>query len=60
VVVRDGKPMTLKPKQLVLATGMSAVPNMPDIPGIETFKGDMPPLVTTSRRGGAMSGRRPS
>jgi putative flavoprotein involved in K+ transport len=40
-VVRDGKTVTLKPKQLVLATGMSAVPNMPAYPGAENFKGDL-------------------
>ena len=40
-VVRNGKPMTLRPRQLVLATGMSAVPNMPSVPGIDTFKGDL-------------------
>ena len=39
-VVRNGKPVTLKPKQLVLATGMSAVPNMPKFPGMEKFKGE--------------------
>lgn len=39
-LTRSGKPMTLHPKQLVLATGMSAVPNMPTLPGMETFKGD--------------------
>ncbi|MFM9882591.1 MAG: NAD(P)-binding domain-containing protein [Burkholderiales bacterium] len=38
-VERDGKPITLRPKQLVLATGMSAVPNVPKIPGAESFKG---------------------
>jgi putative flavoprotein involved in K+ transport len=40
-VMRDGKAVTLKPKQLVLATGMSAVPNMPSYPGAENFKGDL-------------------
>ena len=40
-VERDGKPVVLKPKQLVLATGMSAVPNIPDIPGMDSFKGDI-------------------
>ena len=40
-VVREGKPMTLRPRQLVLATGMSAVPNMPTVPGMESFKGDL-------------------
>ncbi|HUQ36280.1 MAG TPA: NAD(P)/FAD-dependent oxidoreductase [Aestuariivirga sp.] len=39
-VVRNGKPVTLRPKQLVLATGMSAVPNMPTFPGMEKFKGE--------------------
>ena len=39
-VVRDGKPVTLKPKQLVLATGMSAVPNIPKLPGQDVFKGE--------------------
>lgn len=38
-VVREGKPVTLRPKQLVLATGMSSVPNIPDIPGMKDFKG---------------------
>ena len=38
--VRAGRPLTLRPKQLVLATGMSAVPNMPKYPGMETFKGE--------------------
>ncbi len=41
VVEREGKEVVLRPKQLVLATGMSAVPNIPDIPGIDTFKGDI-------------------
>ena len=40
-VLRDGKPVTLRPRQLVLATGMSAVPNMPSLPGMESFKGDL-------------------
>lgn len=40
-VMRDGQPVTLKPTQLVLATGMSGVPNMPSIPGMETFKGEI-------------------
>ncbi|MDQ6433542.1 NAD(P)/FAD-dependent oxidoreductase [Mesorhizobium sp. LHD-90] len=39
-VTRDGKDIVLKPKQLVLATGMSAKPNMPKIKGMENFKGD--------------------
>jgi putative flavoprotein involved in K+ transport len=39
-VVREGKPVSLRPKQLVLATGMSAVPNVPTYAGAENFKGD--------------------
>ena len=31
----------LKPKQLVLATGMSGLPNVPAIPGAETFMGEI-------------------
>ncbi|MEQ1806446.1 MAG: NAD(P)/FAD-dependent oxidoreductase, partial [Burkholderiaceae bacterium] len=40
-VERGGKTITLRPKHLVLATGMSAVPNMPKVPGMEDFKGDL-------------------
>ena len=32
--------VVLKPKQLVLATGMSGVPNVPQIPGADTFEGE--------------------
>ncbi len=39
-VERDGKPLTLRPKQLVLATGMSGKPNIPVLPGQEIFRGD--------------------
>lgn len=40
-VMRDGKPVTLKPKQLVLATGMAGVPYMPEFPGADDFKGTL-------------------
>ncbi len=40
VVHRDGKDITLKPKQLVLATGQSGKANMPSFKGMESFKGD--------------------
>ncbi|TRD00788.1 NAD(P)/FAD-dependent oxidoreductase [Mesorhizobium sp. WSM4303] len=40
VVRRDGKDITLKPKQLVLATGQSGKANMPSFKGMESFKGD--------------------
>lgn len=39
-LVRDGAPVTLRPKQLVLATGMSAIPNLPSYPGMERFAGE--------------------
>jgi len=40
VVDRDGEEITLRPKQLVLATGMSGKANLPQFPGMETFKGE--------------------
>ena len=40
-VERGGKTITLRPKHLVLATGMSAVPNVPQLPGADTFQGDL-------------------
>ena len=40
VVERDGADITLRPKQLVLATGMSGKANVPEIPGMDVFKGD--------------------
>ncbi len=40
VVERDSKEVVLRPKHLVLATGMSAKPNLPKFPGMERFKGD--------------------
>ena len=39
-VERDGKPLTLRPQQLVLATGMSGKPNIPVLPGQDVFRGD--------------------
>ena len=40
-VEREGKPVTLRPKQLILATGMSAVANQPKLPSEENFKGTL-------------------
>ncbi|MGH3425580.1 MAG: NAD(P)-binding domain-containing protein, partial [Nocardioidaceae bacterium] len=40
VVDRDGEEVTLRPKQLVLATGMSGKPNVPSLPGQDLFAGD--------------------
>ena len=39
-VEREGDPLTLRPKHLVLATGMSGKPNIPDLPGRDVFRGD--------------------
>ncbi|MCZ2860625.1 flavin-containing monooxygenase [Blastococcus sp. VKM Ac-2987] len=39
-VEREGKPLTLRPKHVVLATGMSGKPNIPVIPGQDVFRGD--------------------
>ena len=37
---REGDALTLRPKHLVLATGMSGKPNIPDLPGRDVFRGD--------------------
>ena len=39
-VIRDGESLTLRPKQLVLATGMSGRPIVPDLPGQDIFAGE--------------------
>lgn len=39
-VERDGEEITLRPKQLVFALGVSGYPNVPKIPGAETFEGE--------------------
>jgi putative flavoprotein involved in K+ transport len=39
-VEREGQPVVLRPRQLVLATGMSGKPSVPSFPGMETFRGD--------------------
>ncbi|WP_417722366.1 NAD(P)-binding domain-containing protein [Salipiger sp.] len=39
VVDRDGEEVVLKPRQLVMATGMSGKKRMPDFPGMDSFKG---------------------
>jgi putative flavoprotein involved in K+ transport len=40
-VNRNGETVVLRPKQLVLATGMSGIANVPKIPGADSFKGDI-------------------
>ena len=41
IVKRNGKELTLRPKQVILATGMSGIPNMPEIEGAESFQGTL-------------------
>ena len=38
-VEREGTPVSLKPKHIVLATGMSGFPEIPRLPGAEKFRG---------------------
>lgn len=40
-VDRDGEPVTLHCTHLVFATGMSAVPNRPELPGEDVFTGEI-------------------
>jgi putative flavoprotein involved in K+ transport len=39
-VSRGGEQVVLRPRQLVLATGISGKPNLPSFPGMERFAGD--------------------
>ncbi len=62
-VERDGQPMVLRPKQLVLATGMSGRPAVPSFPGMDKFRGDQHhssahPGPDGYRAGGAWSSAR--
>ncbi len=38
-VEREAQPVVLRPKQLILATGMSGKPNVPNFPGMDRFRG---------------------
>ena len=40
-LTRDGAARTLRPKHIVLATSVSGTPNIPEIEGIENFKGEV-------------------
>jgi putative flavoprotein involved in K+ transport len=40
-ITREGSPRTLQPKHIVLATSVSGTPNIPDINGIDNFKGQV-------------------
>ena len=48
-VEREGKPLTLRPTQLVFATGMSGKPNIPQIPGHGRLPWRPAPLLRTPR-----------
>ena len=50
-VEREGQPLTLRPTQLVFATGMSGKPNIPDVPGPRRLRGRPAPLVGAPRTG---------
>ena len=39
-VEREGRALTLRPKQLVFATGMSSRPNLPQLQGMDVFRGE--------------------
>ncbi|MFF0454873.1 NAD(P)-binding domain-containing protein [Nocardia africana] len=39
-VERDGEQLVLRPRHLVLATGMSGKPNIPNFPGMQRFRGE--------------------
>lgn len=39
-VLREGVAQTLRPTHLVMATGMSGIPNIPQYPGAESFAGE--------------------
>ena len=55
-VDREGETVVLRPKQLVLATGMSGMPNVPRDPRADTFRGStasfqsVPAVTTTAAR----------
>jgi putative flavoprotein involved in K+ transport len=40
VVDRAGEQVTLRPRHIVLALGVSGKPNLPEIPGMDRFQGD--------------------
>ncbi|MGI9297465.1 MAG: NAD(P)-binding domain-containing protein [Gammaproteobacteria bacterium] len=51
VVRRGGRAVVLRPKQIVLATGMSGVPNMPKFKGANVFRGAL--VHSSAHKGGA-------
>ena len=52
----DGSKRAMHPRHVVLATGVSGIPNVPDIPGLKNFAGKVrafQPAMTTARTGRA-------
>ena len=49
--IRNGAPLTLRPQHLVLATGMSGFPSIPQIPGAKDFRGTI--VHSSAFQGGA-------
>ena len=49
--LKDGRPVTLRPKHLVVTTGMSGFPHCPEIPGAAAFEGTI--LHSSAFQGGA-------
>jgi putative flavoprotein involved in K+ transport len=37
----DGSERTMKPRHIIVATGVSGIPIWPDIPGLDTFRGEV-------------------
>ena len=57
IVERHGETLTLRPTQLVLATGLSGAKHIPAIPGADTFRGQS--YHSSDHAGGkAMAGKR--
>lgn len=40
-LVRDGKRREMRPRHVVMATGVSGIPNLPKIPTLENFRGEV-------------------
>lgn len=40
-IVRDGVEQVVRPAHIVLATGVSGIPYLPDLPGLDTFAGEV-------------------
>lgn len=41
LVKKDGTTRIVRPRHVIFATGASAIPIMPDLPGLDTFKGEV-------------------